>query len=62
MSFPKNVFEKNLKIAGVSEDELKKRMKIVNRMNRNGMNVGNAVVEVSKRMRDVLVREGLCMC
>ena len=49
----KELYEKNLKNAGVSEDEFKER---VNRTNRKGMTVGN-VIEISNRMRDVLVSE-----
>ena len=34
---------------------------MVNRMNRKIMNVGNVIMELSKKMCDVLVREGLYM-
>ena len=54
----KELYEKNLKNAGVSENEYKERARVVNRMNRKGVNVGNVIMELSKKMCDVLVREG----
>ncbi|KAK9293925.1 hypothetical protein QLX08_011294 [Tetragonisca angustula] len=49
----KEVYEKNLKNAGVSEKEFKERVRVVSRVNRKGMNVGNVIMEVSRKMRDV---------
>ena len=50
--------EKNLRNAGLSEKEFKERVRVVSRMNRKGVNVGNVIIEVSNKMRDILVREG----
>ena len=52
------VYEKNLRNAGVSEKEFKERVRVVSRMNRKVVNVGNVIIEVSNRMREILVREG----
>ena len=54
----KKLYEKNLKNAGVNKNKFKERVRVVSRTNRKGMNVGNVEIEMSKRMRDVLVREG----
>lgn len=53
-----DVYVKNLKRAVVSEMEFKKRVRIVNRTNKKGLNLGNIVMEMSKQMRDILVPEG----
>ena len=50
------LYLKNLKDAGVSEQEFKLRARIVNRTSQKGVNVGNVVIELSQGMRDV--REG----
>ena len=52
------LYLKNLKDAGVSEEEFKLRARIVNRTSRKDVNVGNVVIELSQCMRDVLEREG----
>ena len=54
----KELYVKNLKSAGISEEEFQLRARIVNRTSKKGMNVGNTVIELSKGMRDVLLREG----
>lgn len=54
----KEIFTKNLKNAGVSFEEYKERTRIVSRSNKKGMKEGNVIMEVSKKVRDLLVREG----
>lgn len=55
--FMSELYVKNLKFAGVTEMEFKERVRIVSRASKKGADVGNVIVEVSKRMRDVLMNE-----
>lgn len=55
----REMFFKNLEPEGVRVVEVKEHMHVVNRINRvnrKGMGVGNAIVEVTKRMYDILIR------
>ncbi|CAK9796337.1 Uncharacterized 50 kDa protein in type I retrotransposable element R1DM [Anthophora quadrimaculata] len=54
------MYVKNVKNGkcSVSESEFKERSRVVNRTNKKDANVGNAIVEVSKGVRDVLMDEG----
>lgn len=52
------VYAKNLMNAGVTENEFKEKVRIISRTDMKGANVSNVVMEVSKRMSDVLVCEG----
>ena len=50
------LYLRNLKDVGASEQEFQLRMRIVHRTSKKGVNVGNVVIELSQCMRDVLVR------
>lgn len=55
----REMFSEKLEPEGMREVEVKEHMHVVNRINRvnrKGMGVGNAIVEVTKRMYDILMR------
>ena len=43
---------------GVTECEFKERVKIINRNSRRGAACGNIIVEVTKRMKEIIHEEG----
>lgn len=55
--FMKEFYDKNLK-GCVSENEFKERVRVVSRNSKKGAACGNMIMEVSKRMLEVLHEEG----
>ena len=56
--FMKELYERNLKRANVSENEFRQRARVVTRTNKKGVNVGNVIVELSVSMHEILLNEG----
>lgn len=58
--FLKELYEKNVKNAdcGVSREEFMERVKVVSRNNKKDACVGNVIVEMSRSVRDIVLKEG----
>lgn len=51
------LFQKNFKNEGITDSEFRERVRVINRTNKKGVNVGNVILEMSKKMRDVVMNE-----
>ena len=49
------LYERNLKRAGVSENKFRQGARIVLRTNHKGVDVGNVVVKLTRRTHDILM-------
>ena len=56
-SLMNELYDRNLRRMKVSEDEFRQRVRVVSRTNRKGVNVGNVVVELNRRMHDILMNQ-----
>ena len=54
-SLMSELYERNLRRMKVSENEFRQKVRVVSRMNRKSVNVGNVVVELSRSMHDILM-------
>ena len=52
--FMKELYERNLKRASLSESEFRQRARVVTRTSKKGVNVGNVILELSVSMHEIL--------